>query len=81
MALPDRVTTLNIGTGQGTSLADLVRLVQQVTGRALELERAPLESELKSSVLDISRAGRLLGWQPVVGIEEGLRRTVEVMGG
>lgn len=77
--LPDRITTLNLGTGQGTSLAQLVTLVQETTGRTLALRRAPLDSELKSSVLDIRKAHRLLGWQPRIGIEEGLRLTIEAM--
>ncbi|SDE12912.1 UDP-glucose 4-epimerase [Salipiger thiooxidans] len=76
--LPERVTTLNLGTGQGTSLARLVALVQEVTGQSLDLRREPLENELKSSVLDISRARALLGWSPEIGIEDGLRRAAEV---
>jgi nucleoside-diphosphate-sugar epimerase len=30
-----------------------------------------------SRALDISRAKRLLGWEPKVSLEEGLRRTIE----
>ncbi|MCR8546754.1 NAD-dependent epimerase/dehydratase family protein [Salipiger sp. P9] len=80
LPLPDRITTLNIGTGQGTSLARLVALVQEVTGRPLTLQREPLASEVKSSVLGIDRAKALLGWAPTVGIDEGLRRTVAALG-
>ncbi|MGR3375518.1 NAD-dependent epimerase/dehydratase family protein [Salipiger abyssi] len=80
LAFPERIVTLNIGTGQGTSLARLVALVQEVTGRELVLQREPLDSEIKSNVLKIDRARALLDWAPQVDIEEGLRRTVAAPG-
>ncbi|MBW8711877.1 MAG: UDP-glucose 4-epimerase, partial [Mycobacterium sp.] len=33
--------------------------------------------DLRRSCLDISRAERVLGWQPKVGIDEGVARTVD----
>ena len=78
--LPEPVTVLNIGTGVGTSLLRMTELVPRIAGGRLELRREPVASEVKSSVLDISRTRSLLGWEPVVELEEGLRRTVAMMG-
>jgi UDP-glucose 4-epimerase len=37
----------------------------------------PRLGDLKRSCLDISSAAKVLGWRPKVGLDEGVRRTVE----
>ncbi len=75
---PGPVTVLNIGSGEGTSLATLTDLLPRIAGGALNIVHQPQEEEVASSVLDISRARAALGWAPVVDLQEGLRRTVAV---
>ncbi|EIE49453.1 UDP-glucose 4-epimerase [Salipiger aestuarii] len=72
------VTVLNLGTGEGTSLASLIELLPRVAGGTLNIVHQPQDGEVASSVLDISRTRAVLGWAPAVGLEEGLRRTVAV---
>ncbi|MGB9887532.1 MAG: NAD-dependent epimerase/dehydratase family protein [Moorellales bacterium] len=67
----------NIGTGRGTSVNELFRLLQQVAGYAGAAHYAPARAgELERIYLDCSKAGRELGWQPRVGLTEGLKRTL-----
>jgi UDP-glucose 4-epimerase len=70
------VETFNIGTGQGTSLLDIIRMVEETVGRTLENERRPArEFDCPYSVLDSSAIRSRLGWQPSVDLREGITRT------
>jgi UDP-glucose 4-epimerase len=68
----------NVGTGQETSVVELFDACRRVAGLSLDPEPAPARlGELQRSVLDVSLAGRELGWQPKVSLEQGLRLTWE----
>lgn len=67
-----------IGTGKGTSVNRLYRTLTAITGNKVEVVHAPKRpGDLRASVLDPSKAARELGWRAEVGLEEGLRRTLE----
>ncbi len=72
----------NVGTGIATSVAELHALCRRVSGvddppRHIE----PRAGDARRSVLDVSRAKRELGWEPRVGLEQGLRLTWDWLGG
>jgi UDP-glucose 4-epimerase len=72
----------NVGTGQETSVVELYDACRRVAGSSLDAEPAPARlGELQRSVLDVSLAGRQLGWRPEVPLEEGLRLTWESISG
>ncbi len=67
-----------IGTGVGTSVNRLYEILTTIVGVDVPPRRAPRrQGDLRSAYYDVSRARRDLSWSPVVGLEEGLRRTVE----
>jgi UDP-glucose 4-epimerase len=67
-----------LGTGVETSIAELVELVQEATGFRGEVRRRPARrGEVSRSRVDISKARRDLGFDPSVGLPEGLARTTE----
>jgi len=69
---------VNLGTGVGTSVNDIVRELQDIIGfREAAIHDAPRPGEIQRIYLDASRARRVLGWEPRVEFAEGLRRTVE----
>jgi len=69
---------LNIGTGVGTSVLDIVRELNVILGTAIEpIHEAARPGEIQRIFLDASRARASLGWAPKVSFREGLRRTVE----
>lgn len=73
---------INVGTGIETSVNDVFRLLRRFTGAKIEEQHgAAKPGEQRRSVLDPSRAKRLLGWEPTVDIREGLSRTVEYFRG
>ena len=69
---------INIAAGADTSLLELVSVLNGVLGTSLEPVFEPERpGDVKRSLADITRARELLGYEPEVGFEEGLRRTVE----
>ena len=69
---------LNIGTGVGTSVNDIVRELQTILGfKEDAIHEGPRAGEIQRIYLDASRAKQVLGWTPTVSFAEGLRRTVE----
>ncbi len=68
---------LNIGTGVGTATEKLFDLIAGALGFEGAPEAGPpREGDLLKSVLDASRAGRVLGWRAEVLLREGIARTV-----
>jgi len=66
----------NVGTGVGTSVIDLARLLQEAAGTNAETVFAPKRpGEQQESFLDASKARSELGWEPAVTLSEGLART------
>lgn len=68
--------TLNVGSGAGASLAHVIDLIAQVSGRPAVIEGLPDRGfDVPRVVLDITRARTELGFVPTP-LEEGLRRTL-----
>ena len=71
---------LNIGTGRQVANEELVAAVEQVSGRAVALAPGAHPGcpwDTASWVCDPSLAGRLLGWEAKITLEEGLARCWE----
>ena len=66
----------NVGTGVGTSVVDLARLLQEAAGTTTEIIFAPKRpGEQQESFLDAGKARTVLGWEPNVSLAEGLAKT------
>jgi UDP-glucose 4-epimerase len=72
--------TYNLGSGVGTSMIDMARLVVDIVGSGrVELQPWPPlvhEIDTGSFVADITRIGDELAWRPTVALADGLRKTV-----
>jgi nucleoside-diphosphate-sugar epimerase len=70
---------INIANGQRTTLNELLAVLKRVTGRTgVEAEyRDERMGDVRHSLADITRARELLGYEPRVGLEEGLRVTID----
>ncbi len=70
--------TINVATGGRISLNDLVAALRELTGAKVAARYADARpGEVKHSQADIGRARALLGYEPLVDLEDGLRRTLE----
>jgi len=67
----------NVACGERTSLNDVLRILSDLVGRAIEARHEPARAgDIKHSLADVSRARALLGYTGAVKFAEGLRRTV-----
>jgi nucleoside-diphosphate-sugar epimerase len=69
---------INVATGGRISLNQLFRTMRDLVGATAEpTYKDGRSGDVKDSQADIAKAQRLLGYQPTVSFEEGLKRTVE----
>jgi UDP-glucose 4-epimerase len=69
---------LNIGTGVGTSVNDIVRELNAILGTKIEsIYEAPRAGEVQRIYLDASKALKVMGWKPRVSFRDGLTKTVD----
>ncbi|MDE3057734.1 MAG: NAD-dependent epimerase/dehydratase family protein [Bacteroidota bacterium] len=74
----DKTDVFNIGTGIETDVNSLFHHLKKFTGASCEEKHAPAKAgEQLRSVIDHSKAKKILGWNPTVNVEEGLKKTVE----
>ena len=68
---------INIGSGVGRDLNQVVAAIERVIGRPVERRYTPGRNfDVPANVLDISLARAELGWRPETAFEEGLARTL-----
>ena len=66
----------NIGNPTECTVLEFAKTVQQLFNPEVELVLKPLPvDDPKTRQPDIGRARSLLDWEPVIGLEEGLRKT------
>jgi nucleoside-diphosphate-sugar epimerase len=70
---------MNVANGERISLLDLFEVMKSVTGRTdVEIDFQPeRKGDVKHSQADNSRAKEWLGYEKLVGLEEGIKRTIE----
>ncbi len=69
---------INLGRGEPVLLADFVRLIEELTGRKAHLVPAPMpDSDIPYTYADISKARRLLDYNPTISVREGVTRFLE----
>jgi UDP-glucuronate decarboxylase len=72
---------VNIGSTDEVRILDLAKKIREMVGGRSNIAFLPLpEDDPKRRRPDISKARELLGWQPKIGLEEGLRRTIDWFG-
>jgi nucleoside-diphosphate-sugar epimerase len=68
---------INVATGGRISLNELLRTMNRIVGRELKaVHKEPRAGDVRDSQADISKAKALLGYVPIVGLEEGLKATL-----
>ena len=74
------IDAINIGSGRETSINELAEVIIRETSCNLEPEHAPeRKGEVERSLADISIAKRVLGWEPMYSLEDGIKETIEWM--
>ncbi len=66
---------VNIGRGEPQPLSEFIRVMEEVSGKRAVLEPQPkLAADVYVTYADISKARKLLGFNPTVSVQEGVER-------
>ena len=77
LMMSDTTDPVNIGNPQELTILDLAKKVIAATGSKSKIVQRPLpEDDPKIRQPDITRARKLLGWEPKVSLDEGLIPTI-----
>ena len=69
---------INLGNSNPIELKTLISLIEKNAGKKAKIKNLPMQpGDVEITYADIKKAKRLLGWQPKVRIEEGIKKTVE----
>ena len=71
LATPPQLLTLNLGTGRGTSVLEMIRAFERASGRAVPydvVDRRP--GDIAACWADATRAAHVLGWRTQRGIDD-----------
>ncbi|QMU76010.1 UDP-glucose 4-epimerase GalE [Streptacidiphilus sp. PB12-B1b] len=74
---PGRYEVINLGTGEGTTVRELVAAFETVTGAPLPTEEAgPRPGDNAGAFTRSDKAARLLDWRPELSLEQGIADTL-----
>ena len=70
---------INLGGGvRPVSILEIIKIYEKLLGKKANLTfKEKVKADMESTWADISKAKSLLGWEPEINIEEGLKKTVE----
>lgn len=72
-APPCNAMVLNIGSGRGYSINEIIDLVKEITRKPLKIEYlSGRDFDVPVNILDISLAKKYIGWEPKVEVLEGI---------
>jgi dTDP-glucose 4,6-dehydratase len=78
LAMSDFHEPVNIGNPREMTIKQFAEEILRITGAKSKIEYKPLpEDDPKVRQPDISRAKKILGWEPKVHFEEGIKKTIE----
>ena len=78
LLLSDEPLPVNLGNPREMTIAEFAKTIIDMTGSQAGVVHHDLPvDDPKQRRPDISKAKHVLGWSPVVSLEEGMRRTVE----
>src|SRR6266704_3426989 len=77
-ALPGPVTAINLGSGTGTTVRELLAAFNQVADHPVEAREAPRRpGDVAGAYTRVGRAQRLLGWLAQYDVAEGIRHSLQ----
>ena len=78
LLMSDETEPVNIGNPNEMTILEFAKLIIRLTGSRSQIVYRPLpEDDPKTRRPDISRAREVLGWEPVVPVEDGIGRTID----
>lgn len=71
--------TFNIGSGKGTTILRVAQILSKLLGKTglIQVNQEFRKNDIRHCFADITKTKRLLGWQPKVRLETGLKELIE----
>lgn len=68
---------INLGGHESISINKLIEMLEEAIGRKATIEKFPFDkADMMANWADVTKAGEMLGWEPQVGLKEGIARMV-----
>jgi len=68
---------INLGGHESISINKLIEMLEQAIRRKATIEKFPFDkADMMANWADVTKAGELLGWEPQVGLQEGIAHMV-----
>ena len=74
----DYTGTLNLGTGEMRSIKEITNIIENLSGKKIISENKDVSGPLEFST-NISKIKEITGWKPQFSLEEGLKKTYNIM--
>jgi len=70
---------INLGGGKNPiSINDIIQWLEEMLGKKAKIDYKPFHAaDMMETWADISKAKKIIDWQPTVSVKEGLKRTVD----
>lgn len=69
---------INLGGHESISMNDMIAILEEYTGEKADVTHGPVHpADMLANQANVEKAGRLLGWEPQVGLREGIRRMTD----
>lgn len=69
---------MNLGGHEPITINEMIERLEQMIGRKARVEYLPFhKADMLSNLADVSKARRLLGWEPQVSLAQGMRQLVD----
>lgn len=83
LLLSDESDPVNLGTPEEYTVRDVAEMILELTASNSEIVcvSQPFDDDPRQRKPDITKARRVLGWEPAVDFKDGLRRTIEYLKG
>lgn len=77
LKLENQFEVINLGNNQPVSLNEFIATLEEITGLKMRIEQLPMQpGDVEVTYADISKAQKLLGYQPQTSFKEGMTRFV-----
>jgi nucleoside-diphosphate-sugar epimerase len=69
--------TINLGGHEDITMNELIAMIERKVGKKAIINQRPFaKADMMANLADVSKAGSLLGWEPVVSLEEGISQAI-----
>ena len=69
---------INLGDNHPHNMLEMISIIEQGLGKAARIKNMPLhKADAEATWADITKARKLLGWEPQISLEDGIGKTIQ----